>query len=562
VGSIALGVLQEAGLVARLDGSTVDALDFATPPIVLTALGVLNALVVGAFRRSLGRAATSEHDYQEIFNATHEAILLLEPASGRIVDANVTASEMFGYTRDELLRLTGPELSAEQGPFHPEAAHAVMKRATTEGPQVFEWLARRQEGREFWVEATVRTTEIGQCKRLLAVVRDAAARKRSEAELRQSEKLQAVGLLAGNVAHDFNNQLMGLMGYAELLRRKAQDSQAVLRYADAILTAASRARSSTARLLSFTRRAPRAGGPVDVHALIREVADLLRRSIGPQVEIVTELAARDSTTVGDATQLQSALLNLGLNARDAMPHGGRLTFRTRDAKLAEGPEGAAGRGSRAYLELEVADTGHGMGAETQARVFEPFFTTRPTGTGIGLAAVAAAVKAQGGRIAVESAPGQGSVFRLWLPSRPPRPGGPGEDAQPPATRFPGLRVLMAEDDPVAADATREMLDGLGCQVTPVADGRAAVERYASDPAAFDVVLLDLLMPRLGGAEALSEIRTLRPQAAAVVMSGFDPQADVKRVLESGAAFLHKPFQSGDLAVALGDVLARAARFSS
>jgi two-component system cell cycle sensor histidine kinase/response regulator CckA len=209
----------------------------------------------------------------------------------------------------------------------------------------------------------------------------------------------------------------------------------------------------------------------------------------------------------------------------------------------------------AYVEIDVADTGHGMDPATQAQIFEPFFTTRPTGTGIGLAAVSAAVRAHGGKVAVESAPGAGSSFRLWLPSRP-----RSEEAQqetPVAeARFADLRVLVAEDDPVAADATREMLESLGCKVTIAADGQAAVECHAAEPDAFDLVLLDLLMPRLGGAEALTEIRRLSPTIAAVIMSGFDPQARAACAVERGAAFLPKPFHSGDLAAALGEVLSR------
>jgi PAS domain S-box-containing protein len=553
VGSTVIAILQHAGLAGPDDPRRLGVLDLVLAPTLLTAASVVNAFLVGAFRTSLLRAAMREHDYHEIFNATEEAIFVIDPQDGRLVDANATATGMFGYERDQILVRTIADLSAREASFSQEVANQVMARVVDEGPQVLEWHARRSDGREFWVEVTARRARIAERERLLVVARDIEERRRMEAELRQAEKLQAVGLLAGNVAHDFNNQLTGLVGYAELLRSKAHDPDAVRRYADGILTAASRAKSSTARLLTFARRAPQARGPVDLHALTREVVDLLRRSLGPQVQVLTDLRAQRPTTPGDAAQLQSALLNLALNARDAMPLGGQLTFCTRDVEISPGaPSGeAGGLPPGAYVELVVADTGHGMDAATRARIFEPFFTTRATGTGIGLPAVSAAVEAHGGRIAVESAPGKGSVFRLWFPAQPWAAEAPGEEAARGAIRLPGLRVLMAEDDPVAADATREMLESLGCRVTAVADGRAAVERYGADPGGFDVILLDLLMPRLGGAEALLEILRVRPEAVVVLMSGFDPQADVDRLLRSGAAaFLRKPFHSADLAAVL------------
>jgi PAS domain S-box-containing protein len=415
-GVLLIGCFQWRGRLTHPGVSPIDAVDLAAPPLVLIAVSVVTALLVATWRRSVAEATASERDYREIFNATHEAIFIHDAATGRIVDVNDTMLAMYGYSREEVQGLTVGDMSGASPDFGERHAQELLARAVAEGPQTFEWLARRKDGSLFWVEITLRRTEIGGRERVLAVARDIGERKRVEEQLRQAEKLQAIALLAGGVAHDFNNQLTGLVGYAELLKQKEHDQATVERYARGILASAARSRELTTQLLAFARKGAQTQTTVDLHGLIREVAALLRRSLDERIEIALDLQAAPCTTVGDYSQLQTTLVHLGFNARDAMALGGRLSFGTRNLRVEETDRQAYGNVAPGpYVEVEMADTGHGMDAVVLERLFEPFFTTKESGTGMGLAAVYGTLQAHHGGVVVKSTPGRGSVFRLYLP---------------------------------------------------------------------------------------------------------------------------------------------------
>jgi two-component system, cell cycle sensor histidine kinase and response regulator CckA len=379
------------------------------------------------------------------------------------------------------------------------------------------------------------------------LVSDITEIRRFADDLRHTEKLNAIGQLAGGVAHDFNNQLGGILGYADLLLTRL-DEPGLRHFATSIRTAALRSADLTRKLLAFARKGQFVKTAVDMHAVIAETAGILSHSIDKRIRIVQDTRAGSANVLGDPSQLQNALLNLGLNARDAMDEGGTLTFSTENAA------DAAGR----QLVLRVIDTGRGMSDEVRAHLFEPFFTTKPAdhGTGMGLAAVYGTVHNHGGSVTVDTAPGQGTTFRLVLPlavdtdQRPderqlPQPHGPSRP----------LRILVVDDEANIRLMIGDVLSADGHQVLSAVDGRAALELYRNRQQAIDLVLLDLMMPVTDGRDCFMALRQHDPQVRVVIMSGFSADDRVQTLLAAGACgFLAKPFSLVDLRLRIAETL--------
>ena len=538
VAVLGVGLAERWGLIpGGLPGLT-DATDLAATPVVLVCVGAVVYLLIDRLYGSFNQAAASERSYREIFNATNEAIFVHDSSTGAILEVNEPMLALYGYTRVEALRCSVGQLSADQTGDADEEALRRIASAVSGGPQIFEWHARKKDGSTFWAEVTLQASDIGGHGRVLAVVRDIEERKRFQDQRRQAEKLQAVGQLAGGVAHDFNNQLAGIIGFADLLRARAGSDPTVGEYTSGILTAATRAADITSQLLAFARKGRTSDAAVDLHALVLEVVALLQHSIDRRIRIRTELQASEYTTAGDASQLQNAVLNLGLNARDAMPNGGEMIFRTETLSVAGESDLKVGK----HVRLEVIDTGIGMAEATRERLFEPFFTTKPAGTGLGLAAVYGTVRSHRGRIDVESTPGKGARVSLLLPVTAPdvAKAAPvsGGSARPQSRR-----VLLVEDEATVAEATRQMLETLGHEVTVCEDAQAGVETYQANSTSFDLVLMDLTTPRLSAREALARILEANPAAHVVLYSGYTAGAETQRLLAAGAkAFLSKPFR--------------------
>jgi CheY-like chemotaxis protein len=324
-----------------------------------------------------------------------------------------------------------------------------------------------------------------------------------------------------------------------MIRLKYGQQCELVEYSDAILVATERARDLTDKLLAFARRGKHVSTLVDMRFLVREVASMLEHSIDPRISIQVNTAETAATVLGDPTPLQSALLNLGLNARDAMPDGGVLRFVVDVvAGVEEGLEVAQA------VRIRVSDTGSGMSIEHQARAFEPFFTTKPSGTGMGLAAVYGTVQAHRGTVAVESVVEGGTTFTMKLPLQEVELESPrGDAAVSPSgvdqERLP-LRVLVADDELGVRDVVRSFLEILGAEVTAVEDGDQAIA--AARAGTFDVVVLDMAMPKLSGEEAFAALHRLDPDLPVVLMSGYVAEGKVAKLLEQGArAFLRKPF---------------------
>ncbi|MBP6444037.1 MAG: response regulator [Gemmatimonadales bacterium] len=386
----------------------------------------------------------------------------------------------------------------------------------------------------------------------------AAERSTLEAQVVHAQKMEAVGLLASGVAHDFNNILTVITGCAELLQAEIPGDHPSRELLGEIREAGERARNLTRQLLAFSRQQVVSPRPLDLNDVIGGSEKMIRRLIGSDIALTTELESPLWTTTADPGQLEQVLLNLAVNARDAMPDGGALVMRSHATVLAQ-PTAEVPAGE--FVVLEMADTGTGMTAETRAHLFEPFFTTKPPGmgTGLGLATVATIVRDALGYVTVESEPGKGTTFRVYLP----RAEGVVATAVPVSS--PGAlprgteTILLVEDDDPLRHLVRTMLRGLGYQVLEAANGAAAIMLSRGRKESIDLLLTDVVMPHLGGRQLADVLLGERPSCRVLFLSGYSSDEMIRRgVVDSAATFLQKPFTVGELAERVRAVLGPAA----
>ena len=529
--------------------------DIVLLAVIIIIEATIMRLLAGVISGSMLRAYRSEKDYKEIFNATQSAIVIHDAETGRILDVNRATLDMYGYSQDEIVGMRVEDISGGDLNRAAEVSFENIKKARDEGAQLFEWLARKKDGTEFWTEVMLKLTEIGGTGRVLAMVHDIDERKRMEDHLRQGQKMEAVGLLAGGIAHDFNNQLTGIIGYTELsLSRLGDEDEQLRSNLNGVLLAADRSAELIAQLLAFARKAKYQSAPVDLHELVNEVSSLLCRSIDKNIEIECDLKADPSIVLGDSAQLQNAILNLAINARDAMPDGGMIllvteviTITTPDLAFMS-QEVVPGK----YLQLTVTDTGVGMTKDVKERIFEPFFTTKMSGkgTGMGLPAVYGTMKNHGGSIAVYSEKGHGSSFVINLPIHESDGSEivPEEDV---VTNLKDKRVLIVDDDDVVCLVVERMVEQCGGTSEICRDGVEAVEYYKQYHNVIDAVVLDMVMPRMGGAETFYALQKINPDVKVIITSGFSINKNVQGLLDTGAeGFVQKPFRKGFLCAAI------------
>ncbi len=516
--------------------------------IMLGATNLILQRLVQMMDRARAQAAEEERGYREIFNATNDAIFIHDARTGEYLDANDAALRLGSHARERLIGRTFHEILSHEDA---EAALNMVQSCRDLGPQMLTWASKTKEGEETVAEVSIQPAYLRGRDVVLAVFRDTSELVEMRERVAQGEKLQVVGQLAGGVAHDFNNQLTGIMANAELLADLTGNDPEAKQAVEAIIRCSNRSADLTAQLLAFARRGKHQNVIVDIHALITEVVSLLERSIDKRIELRLELSPEQKLVRGDPTLLQNALLNLGLNGRDAMPHGGKLIFRTSVLDSRPPPLRPGGEAERAKrVIIEVEDTGQGMDESTRQRVFEPFFSTKRGGNGMGLAAVYGAVESHGGRISVRSRPLEGATFRIELPAAEP----PSKHSEGSLPRLPkrnvdlsGLRILLAEDEAPVAEVATRLLRELGCEVSHVADGRAAL--LALQDGDFDAAVLDHMMPHLSGREVLAAIREDKRSLPCVLTSGYANDAVIDDA-DSDVVFLPKPFSKGDLATAL------------
>jgi signal transduction histidine kinase len=385
------------------------------------------------------------------------------------------------------------------------------------------------------------------------------ALRQAEAQLQQSQKMEAVGRLAGGVAHDFNNLLTVIRGYSELLVARMREGDPMRRDMEEVKKAADRASGLTRQLLAFSRRQFVAPKVVDLNALVTNMDGMLRRLLGEDIiELCAELDPEAGAILADPGQIEQVIMNLAVNAKDAMPHGGRLTIETRNVTVGNGvnPE-TIGVGPGSYVLLAVRDTGHGMTAETRSHIFEPFFTTKEKGkgTGLGLSTVYGIVKQSKGSITVQSAPGKGSIFRIYFPRVEQGSQGVGATGDAVAPARGKETILLVEDEPAVRGLVQETLRLHGYTVLEARHGIEALLTVAKHTGPIDLLLTDVVMPQMSGPEVAEKLHSLRPDTKVLYMSGY-PDHPVfeqgKALIEN--AFLPKPFTPNVLAKKVREVL--------
>jgi signal transduction histidine kinase/CheY-like chemotaxis protein len=506
-----------------------------------------------------------DKQYPELMAALRERERQLEDAmsAGRVVpwEWNIQEDVVVRALDSVLFGPTSANLEQFLAHVHADDRHLVRAALaeTLDKDAPYAVTYRRQVGTELrWFEARASLTRdaSGKPHKLVGVVVEITDRKELEHRLAQSSKLEALGLLAGGIAHDFNNILTAIIGSAHLLK-----SQSAPELIDAILEASQRGASLTKQLLAFGRRQVVTRTSVDLGSAVEEVLAFTQRTLGEDIEVEVTPAPSSLYVIGDSTQLSQVLLNLVLNARDAMPTGGVLRIRISPVVLDRAQAHSLGLSPGEYAHLQVADTGVGMDAATQARIFEPFFTTKSLGrgTGLGLSVVYGVVTQSGGAVVVDSAPNMGTRFNIYLPRTTTPPNAAGVSSASVA-RTESASILLVEDDESVRRVARTVLESAGHRVTDAATGRLglAAAQIAEKP--FDLVLTDVVMPGMGGMALVQELRARAPNLRVLFMSGYASDDTFRHgISESEVRLLHKPFRPDELLAIVSDVLGRPAR---
>ena len=510
----------------------------------------------------------SEQRFRDLVQGLDAIVWEAEARDLRFTFVSQRAEGLLGFPPEHWLR--EPDFFALR--LHPEdrgRALDVCRAAVVAGADhEFEYRSVAADGRVVWLRDIVHVVRDsqGRPRQLRGLTVDLTERKRAEAalhaseeQLRQAQKMEAVGQLAGGIAHDFNNLLMVIQGDSELIRRKIPEEHPLRRNVDGIRDAAQQAATLTRQLLAFSRKQVLAPKVMDLNSVVAGMQAMLQRLLTETVQLVF-VPTRDVGHVkADPGQLEQVIMNLVVNARDAMPDGGRLTMETGRLDLddtAARDHGEATPGS--YVVLAVSDTGQGMDEATRARLFEPFFTTKEPGkgTGLGLSTAYGIVRQSGGHIWVSSAPGRGTSFRICLPLVTEEPERETASPEPAAGAARGAEtVLLVEDAPRVREVVREILEISGYAVLEARHGSEALEISARHRGRIHIMVTDVVMPQMGGRELAQHMAGTRPDMRVLFMSGYTDSAIVRHgVLEAGTAFLSKPFTPDALAAKVREVL--------
>jgi PAS domain S-box-containing protein len=498
---------------------------------------------------------------REMFEAVfqhHPHPLLLCRLEGTILAVNRAFERVWGYRAEEVVGTSARRLYAN--PASRDEMLAVLEQQGR--VEEFATVGVKGNGQRAPCVLSVEKLDVRGQPHIIVTALDVTERRRLEAQLRQSQKMEAIGTLAGGIAHDFNNILTAMVGYTEMALTHLPSNHPARHDLGQVLKAGDRARELVQQILSFSRPSEHERKPLLLGPVIKEALKLLRASLPATIEIQQELSATEGTVLADPTQIHQLLMNLCANAAHAMRRrGGVLTVRLERVELdaraaATFPDLEPG----AYHCLSVADTGVGMDEATLERIFEPFFTTKAPGegTGMGLSVVHGIVKAHQGAITVSSRPGQGTTFRIYFPLL---------DDQAPAEPLPQARelphgqerILVVDDEEPLLSLVTRMLEMLGYRVTGRSSGAEALARFKMDPHAFDLVITDLIMPRMTGLDLAREIKALRPELPIILCTGFSEQMSRERARELGIArLLRKPMVLVEVARTVREVLDQAA----
>jgi PAS domain S-box-containing protein len=491
-----------------------------------------------------------------------------DPGTRRLIDANDAAVKLFGYTRDELRSLKGTDLYIPSDPTEQEAVEGITVIQVSggnyikAGPLSF----RKKDGSIFRAMVTSYEVDFGGSSAFVGTIEDVTEKEKLEERFRQAERLESLGQLAGGVAHDFNNLLAVILNVTATLKSQAHDaagkgeaqSDETLRDLERVEKAGQSAARLTKQLLSFARREVAQKSVLDVGEQVEGLTELLRRTLGSHVVLKTSLESDLWPVMMDPGHLEQVLINLSVNARDAMPKGGTLLITAKNVTVDESyAESHPGIKPGRHVELQVADTGTGMDKATQEHLFEPFFTTKPIGqgTGLGLATVYGAVKQAEGQVSVYSEVGRGTTVTVLLPVTEAER--PMTTAPVPVQRKVGTgTVLMVEDYPELRMLIEEILTGNGYTVLPAPDGAAALELAREHAGEIDILLTDVVMPNMLGPDLAAQLKTENPNLRALFMSGHaQPALGGAAALPPDVPLLQKPFMANELLDKMSEVLA-------
>ena len=530
----------EDQLVRRGDGSLVP-VDVSASPVRIGEETIVLVILrdITERKRAETRLQQSEEQYRLLFDSNPHPMWVYDPQTLAFLAVNDAAVHLYGYSRREFLAMTIKDI---RPPEDVPKLLASLPDAGGRGGGV--WRHRLKGGAVTDVEVASNAILFRGRSARLVLATDVSEKKRLEAELLQAQKMDAVGRLAGGVAHDFNNLLGVISGYSQLLGKDLGPQHRGLKRVEEIQKAADRAAGLTRQLLAFSRKQMLEMKVLDLNAIVRDIGTMLHRLIGEDIQLVTKVAADLGSVRADRGQIDQVILNLVVNARDAMPQGGTLLIETLNVVLDDAYARAHSdvRTGR-YVQLAVSDGGQGMTAETQSHIFEPFFTTKEPGkgTGLGLATVFGIVKQSGGHVAVYSEVGQGSTFRVYLP----RVDEEAAAIVPVAGRGAAVggeeTILLVEDADALRAMIREILASAGYAVLECSNAEEAASRMAGGRHA-DLLLTDVIMPRLSGPDLARELRAAQPGLKVLFMSGYTDEAIARQgVLETGARFMEKPF---------------------
>jgi PAS domain S-box-containing protein len=508
----------------------------------------------------------SEKRYRRIFEGAVPGIFQIS-VEGEILGANPAFASMFGHDSAESMLKEVDHASELHAA--PSSFYELVRLAVDSGKPVrLERVFRRREGDTFFADlrAWVVYDGDGRLSHLEGFIEDITERKLAEekksmleSQLRQAVKMEAVGTLAGGVAHDFNNLLQAIMGYAEILLMRKEETDSGYRESMEIMRAARRGGELTKQLLTFSRKAESDLRRVDLNSEIRQVAGILERTVPKMISIELRLQDDLPHVYADRVQIERILMNLAINARDAMPDGGRLTVETERFMADDGyceahPELEPGE----YVVLTVSDTGCGMDEETMKNIFDPFFTTKAygKGTGLGLSIIYGIVKSHGGHVSCRSEPGKGTAFKIHLPGIEPIEEPFRETAEESTPAGGTETILLVDDESRILDLGAQILTDFGYSVVTATDGESALEIYRKERGEIDLVVLDLIMPGMGGRKLLRELYRMDPGAKVVIASGYPENAPADEACgeRSECLLISKPYETRQLLTAIRRVL--------
>jgi two-component system, cell cycle sensor histidine kinase and response regulator CckA len=503
-------------------------------------------LVLMVLRERAGaELSRAVHDSELRFHAMFESAAVgisICNLDGYMLEVNPAVSRMLGYSREELVGMHAREL--HPGDFQPDEILIAELMCGVRDSFELDKHFRRKDGSYIWGHLTVSTVRAAdhEPKFLIAMLEDTTERRRVEEQLREAEKMEVIGRLAGGVAHDFNNLLTGILLYCDLLSSAMEPDSRLRQHVEEVRMAGEQGAALTQQLLAIARKQVPQPRLILVNEVVASTENLLRRLVGEQIQLVTVLAASLGKVLADQAQLRQILLNLVLNARDAMPHGGRITVRTEAASFPSGGQPS--------VCLSVEDTGCGMDAATRARLFEPFFTTKEPGhgTGLGLATVRRIVEESRGLIRVQSEPGRGTRIDVFLPAIQAATDAPA----PPLRLRAGETILLVDDHAPARKSMQKILYHAGYRVLHAPSGKRALEIFADHSQDIDLLVADWMMPGMNGRDLAATLRRQNPGLKVLLISGYHD--DQTKSATPSVKLIRKPFSGTALIARIREVL--------